>query len=102
MSWPLKRCTTLESVNETSRRKHTPPTMPKERNRARKKPMMPAPGLGLTLHTVLSASWSCPKTPLAPKSATTTPTAVAKMPWDGLEAFEAMSLMTPTVLWSTK
>ena len=59
---------------------------------------MPAPGLGFTPHTVLSASCNWPKIPLAPNSASTMPNTVARMPLEGLAALAAMLLMTSIVL----
>src|SRR5215472_4156836 len=43
--------------------------MAKDRKRARTKAHIPFPGLSLTPQIVFNASWSWPKTPLAPKRA---------------------------------
>ena len=68
---------TADAVSETRSKKHTPATMAKDKNRARRKLTRLLPGFGLTPQMVLSASCNWPNTPLAPKSATAIPTTVA-------------------------
>ena len=81
-----------DTVSETSSMKHTPPTMAKETKRVFRKPIIPCPGLALTPQIVLSDSCNWPKTPLAPKSATTTPTTVPMIPAFGFLALEQLIL----------
>jgi hypothetical protein len=59
-----------DAVSETRSKKHTPATMAKDKNRARRKLTGPLPRFGLTPQMALSASCNRPNTPLAPKSAT--------------------------------
>src|SRR6476620_8280602 len=73
----------LLRINETRSKKPVPSTATNERKRSLIKPHTPRPYFGSTPQTVLSASWSCPKTPEAPISSVATATAVAKSPVDG-------------------
>ena len=56
--------------------------------------------LGFTSQMVLSASCNCPKTPLAPKSASAIPMMVAANPLLGVRRFAAMFCTTSTALLS--
>jgi len=67
--------------------------MESERKRAFRYPSMPSPGFGSTSHTVLSASWSCPKRPEAPRRSVTTPMTVPTVPLPGSRALRIISSM---------
>src|SRR5205823_694426 len=92
---------TAEAVSETRSKKHTPATMAKDKNRARRKLVRLLPGI-LTPQMVLSASCNWPNTPLAPKSATAIPTTAATALAVGLPALAAMSSTALALLRSRK
>src|SRR6187431_2183333 len=74
-------------ISDTSSRNATPTTKVKEKKRSLTMPQMPRPGLGATSQTVFNAACSSPKTPDAPNSNTTEPTAILNTPVPGARAF---------------
>src|SRR6478735_8659590 len=78
------------TTSETSNKNATPTTNVNEKKRSLTMPQMPRPGLGATSQTVFKAACSSPKTPDAPNSNTTTPTAMLSTPVPGVCAFLAI------------
>ncbi len=92
----------LLSINDTSRRKPVPSTATKDRNRSFTNPQTPRPSLGSTPQTVLSASWSWPKTPEAPSSNVPTAMMVVNRPVAGWSARWIMSLIAAALCSPTR